>query len=186
MCNVSLPEMQISRSSTRWSRTQRRSCRPSLCPTSFAPTRWWQLRTSLKTRCASFTPTSPKTRPLGSTTLNLQSVSQAAGICGARHSRCAQICLLPYFSALEPMDVENSENSGYIKTELISVSEVWVFILNQNEVCRSQLKRCRCPSAADTPLNFRTTWCRCLPMTTRPWLRWSPPETSLLWWALPL
>lgn len=27
-------------------------------------------------------------------------------------------------SALEPMDVENPENSGYIKTELISVSEV--------------------------------------------------------------
>lgn len=27
-------------------------------------------------------------------------------------------------SALELMDVENAENSGYIKTELISVSEV--------------------------------------------------------------
>lgn len=32
--------------------------------------------------------------------------------------------LITALSALELMDVENAETSGYIKTELISVSEV--------------------------------------------------------------
>lgn len=50
--------------------------------------------------------------------------SRSGHLLGTTQSVYIDLCLLPYFSALEPMDVENSENSGYIKTELISVSEV--------------------------------------------------------------
>ncbi|KAI3366155.1 hypothetical protein L3Q82_009976, partial [Scortum barcoo] len=59
-------------------------------------------------RSASSTPTSPKTRPSGSTTPNPQRVTP------------------------EPMDVENPDKSGYMKTELISVSEVHPSRLQDN------------------------------------------------------
>lgn len=39
-------------------------------------------------------------------------------------ARVHRFMFITIISALEPMDVENPENSGYIKTELISVSEV--------------------------------------------------------------
>lgn len=77
--------VQISQCSTQWSLTQRKSWVQFLCLTSFAPTKWWPLITFLKTRSASCTLTSPKTRPFWSTTPNLQSVSNTNFPCYGRH-----------------------------------------------------------------------------------------------------
>lgn len=59
------------------------------------------------------------------------------------------------FVVPEPMDVENAEKTGYMKTELISVSEVWVWV---------QLKL----QAASSSCNVANDcWCTSVPSTCR-------------------
>lgn len=137
---------QTSRSSTRWSPTRRRSCRPSPWPTLFAPTRWWRLRTSPKTRCASFTPTSQKTRPLGSTTPNLQSVSVAVGSCWERHRKRARIHVYDHaFSSGTDGRGELGKLGLHKNGAHIRLRSVRVFILNPNQVCWAHLNSTTVP-----------------------------------------
>lgn len=137
---------QTSPSSTRWSPTRGRSWRPSLCPTLFAPTRWWRPRTSLKTRCASFTLTSQKTRPLGSTTPNLPSVSVAVGVCWDRHRKCPHVYVSRHAFSWGTDGRGELGNLGLHQNGAhIRLRSVRVFILNPGEVCWAHLNSATVP-----------------------------------------